>query len=404
MRGLARYEGAPATAASCTRDAFSAAVDFAVREEVDLVAIAGDVYDGDWRDFSTGMFFAHTLAKLRDSEIPTVIVFGNHDAASVITRELTLPDRVHVLPADASSSVALDDIGAVVHGQSFSTREVTENLAAGYPPADDGAINIGLLHTSLEGHSDHDPYATCAPGDLAKLGYEYWALGHIHVRGRACDGVSAFYAGCLQGRNVREAGAHGGLLVELERGQEPQVEPVDFDVLRWTTVGIDCSGTTKLDDVLALARTELGARCADADGRPLAVRVNLTGETPLHDFLLTEGERLRAELILVANDVAPEALWLGGVAASTSLPVEQVPEPEPELAKALEAILPEARVAADLDAVFDALLDRAPAELTAPDGPLAWLSDREAARARVLELGRARLGTALEDAERDGSS
>ena len=403
MRGLATYEGAPETAASCTRDALEAAVRFALSEDIDLVAIAGDVYDGDWQDFSTGIFFARQLALLRDGGIPVAVISGNHDAASTITRQLTLPEGTHMFQSEESDTVVFDELGVVMHGQSFATREVTENLAAGYPAAVEDAINIGLLHTSLGGHPDHDSYAACAPRDLEQLGYDYWALGHIHRRGRACDGPPAFYSGCIQARSVRELGPHGGLIVELERGEEPSVEPVDFDVLRWAVAEVDCSGAEGLDEVLARARTAFGGLLADAGGRPLALRARLAGETPLHNSLLADSEKLRAEFTLAANDVAPDALWLGDVSAVTTMPADDAAAYDPELASALDAVLKDPRTTADLDAVLEGLLSRAPAEISGPDGPLAWLADCEAARARILELGQARLATELDVDPAEGS-
>ena len=173
MRWLSVHEGVSDAAASCTREAFEAAVRFALAENVDLVVIAGDVYDGDWQDFSTGVFFARQLALLRDGEIPVVVISGNHDAVSRITRRLTLPEGASVLSAKKPETVLFEQLGIAVHGQSFATREVTENLAADYPPAVPDMINVGVLHTSLAGHPDHDAYAACSPQDLEPLGYDY---------------------------------------------------------------------------------------------------------------------------------------------------------------------------------------------------------------------------------------
>jgi DNA repair exonuclease SbcCD nuclease subunit len=396
MRGLSAHEGAPDTAASCTREAFEAAVRFALEQGVGLVVISGDVYDGDWQDISTGMFFARQLALLRDGDIPVVVISGNHDAASRITGRITLPDGTSVLSADKPETVVFPELGVAVHGQSFATREVTENLAAAYPLATPDVINIGLLHTSLAGHPDHDSYAACSPQDLARLGYDYWALGHIHIRGRACDGPPAFYAGCTQGRSVREHGPHGGLLVELERGEEPTVEPVNFDVLRWSTTEVDCTSVDTLDDLLKRARSTLSGLLGDADGLPVACRVRLVGETRLHNWLLAESDQLRAELVLVAEDVATDRLWLGAVFTATMPPTLGSAGSDPELMSALDAALKEQRTADELDGALDELLVRVPPELLDAAGPLAWLADRDAARERVIALGRARLSTDLD--------
>src|ERR1035437_4668036 len=67
----------------CTRRAFEAMVKLAVDEDVAFVVIAGDLYDGDWKDFSTGLFFAEQMRRLAR---PCFLLRGNHDARSLITR------------------------------------------------------------------------------------------------------------------------------------------------------------------------------------------------------------------------------------------------------------------------------------------------------------------------------
>src|SRR3972149_11822390 len=94
--GLDRYESAPVEAArGATRRAFENLVRLAIDEEVAFVVLAGDLYDGDWKDYRTGLFFVDQMAKLREAEIPAFVVAGNHDAASQITKYLRPPDNVH---------------------------------------------------------------------------------------------------------------------------------------------------------------------------------------------------------------------------------------------------------------------------------------------------------------------
>src|SRR5262249_30878399 len=91
LRGLARYEGAPVEEVrSAPRRAFERLIDFAVQERVDFVVVAGDLYDGDWQDFNTGLFFTRQMARLGESGIAAYVLRGNHDASSRITRALRL--------------------------------------------------------------------------------------------------------------------------------------------------------------------------------------------------------------------------------------------------------------------------------------------------------------------------
>ena len=123
--------------------------------------IAGDLYDVDWKDYNTGLFFAGRMGRLNRAGIAVFIVSGNHDAANQITRTMPLPDNVTLFSAKKPHSVRLDHLGVVIHGQSYPSRAVTENLALQYPQYESGYFNIGLLHTSLTGREGHEDYAPC---------------------------------------------------------------------------------------------------------------------------------------------------------------------------------------------------------------------------------------------------
>ena len=85
LRGLDRYPGAPVERLrGATRRALENLVSLAVEERVDLLLLAGDVFDGTWKDYSPGLFFSAQMARLREAEIPVVLVRGNHDAASSV--------------------------------------------------------------------------------------------------------------------------------------------------------------------------------------------------------------------------------------------------------------------------------------------------------------------------------
>ncbi|MHB1559693.1 MAG: metallophosphoesterase family protein, partial [Isosphaeraceae bacterium] len=94
LRGLERYENAPVDRIRrATRRALTRLIDLAIDRRVDFVLIAGDLYDGDWRDYSTLQHLKKELGKLQDQKIPVILIAGNHDAANKMTRELRLPEN-----------------------------------------------------------------------------------------------------------------------------------------------------------------------------------------------------------------------------------------------------------------------------------------------------------------------
>ena len=150
LKGLERYENAPVDRMRrATRRAFERLINLAIEKQVNFVVIAGDLYDGDCRDYNTGLYLTRQLGRLREEKIPVFIIAGNHDAANKMTRVLTLPENVRILGHDRPETVWVKDRDVAIHGQSFARAAVTENLAAAYPAAEPGCVNIGLLHTGL---------------------------------------------------------------------------------------------------------------------------------------------------------------------------------------------------------------------------------------------------------------
>jgi DNA repair exonuclease SbcCD nuclease subunit len=311
LRGLERYEGAPVEEIrSATRRAFDNLVQLAIDEQVAFVLLAGDLYDGDWKDYNTGLYFVMQMQRLQEASIPVFIIAGNHDAASQITRSLRLPDNVTLFSTRKPETVILDDVGVAIHGQGFSTRAVTEDLSLGYPQGDAQLFNIGLLHTSLDGKPGHEPYAPCTLDGLRSRGYDYWALGHVHKREVISEDPWIVFPGNIQGRHIREAGPKGCTLVRVDNGVVESVEHVDLDVMRWAHCEVDVSAAETLDELYEAVRMQLQQIEDAADGRPVAVRLVLLGKTPLHAQLHAGAERLKQEIRALCNGFSGAGMWL----------------------------------------------------------------------------------------------
>lgn len=112
LKGLQRYEGAPVDELrGATRQALENLVRLAIDEEVAFVVIAGDLYDGDWQDHNTGLFFVKQMTQLREAGIRVCLISGNHDAANRMTRSLKLPDNVVMLKTKKPDTLHLEDFG-----------------------------------------------------------------------------------------------------------------------------------------------------------------------------------------------------------------------------------------------------------------------------------------------------
>lgn len=307
LRGLSRYEGLPEhDIRGATRAAFDNLIQRAIDEAVDFVVIAGDLFDGDWKDMGSGLYFARAMGRLDQVGIPVFLISGNHDAESVLTRSLPWPPNVRQFGTRRPETHTLPDLAVAVHGQSFATPAVTDNLVLNYPDATDRHFNIGMLHTALAGRQGHAAYAPCSLDDLKSKHYDYWALGHVHEYEIVSEDPYVVFPGNTQGRTIRETGPKGAVIVTVENAQVVAVERVEIDVLRWTQVEVDCSNAT-VATVSSLMRAALvSAWQKNAAGLPLVARVSLTGQTMDAGALHDRASDLRDEARAVSGAVSPD--------------------------------------------------------------------------------------------------
>jgi DNA repair exonuclease SbcCD nuclease subunit len=317
--GLERYGDAPAEELrGASRRAFENVIDLAIDEKVAFVLLAGDLYDGDWKDFNTGLFFAQKMARLKQSGIGVFIVAGNHDAANQFTKSLRNPGNVKWFSTSRAETVLLDEWDVAIHGRGFATKAVSENLSDSYPPFVAGRFNLGLLHTSLDGREGHAPYAPCSLDGLRSKHYQYWALGHVHKREVVCQAPWVVFPGNIQGRHARETGPKGCTLVTVDANEVTDLREQTVDDLRWSHCRVDLSDATTRDAAVEQVGRALQNEMITADGRLLAVRLELCGRTAAHAACVAHPEHLEQELRALAVDRYGESIWVEKVLCSTN--------------------------------------------------------------------------------------
>ena len=311
LRGLSRYESAPAESIrDACRRAFENLVDLAIEEKVSFVLLAGDLYDGDWKDYSTGIFLSQQMGRLGQYNISVFTVAGNHDAANRMTKALDSPTNMTILSSRKVETIKIDDLAVAIHGRSFGTQHIDENLAAGFTAAEKGMFNIGLLHTSLDGREGHEVYAPCSIDDLRSKGYQYWALGHIHKQEFVSEDPWIVFPGCVQGRHIRETGAKGCVLVTVEDGAVSSVDKCPLDVLRWALCSVDLTDAAEMREVLERTRKAIENERTLADGRPIAMRIRFEGATAISDELAAYPERFEQQIKALGAEIAGDDLWI----------------------------------------------------------------------------------------------
>ena len=238
LKGLERYEGAPVERVrQATREAFKKVIALCLDERARFLVLAGDVFDGDWKDVNTGLFFLAQLSRLRAIGCDVLLLRGNHDFE--LTRALTYPEHVHEFSvaegakgARGRRTTVFSAEGVAFHGVSYGDRQVKESLLPSYPDPIAGMLNFGVLHTNATGSTEHAVYAPCTVESLVAKGYDYWALGHVHGHAVLRERPFVVYPGNTQGRSVRELGPKGCVLIDVDDGAVRGVQFVETSVMR----------------------------------------------------------------------------------------------------------------------------------------------------------------------------
>jgi DNA repair exonuclease SbcCD nuclease subunit len=299
------------------------------------------------------------MQRLAKAGVRVAVVRGNHDAANTMTRSLIMPDNVKIFLDRKPETWLLDDLGIAIHGQSYATQEITENLAAAYPEPVPGVFNVGVLHCLISGAAGHLPYAPCTLDQLGAKGYDYWALGHVHEHTVVRSRPMIVYAGCSQGRHIREIGEKGCVLVESVDGFL-RADFVPLDVVRWVRMTVDISASDDISQVAALFADALEDGIANLDGRICCARVILKGRCPVHGRLHADPETLTANLRAVASDVSHRKVWLEKVVLDTGpefdlSELEQSDTPQGELLRLIQELSASSRLFEDLGMDFSQL-------------------------------------------------
>ncbi len=304
--------------------ALTRAVDLALEEGVHVVLLAGDLFDGRVLTVSTEHHLLRELRRLEEAAVPVVYVTGNHDPGGARGRvqEIDWPGNVTVIARATPRRVEIRDAGGqavgVVVGAGHESSRVTEDLSRAFPPPEGDLPHVALLHTQVRGSrsaEEHEPYAPSELEHLRRSGYAYWALGHVHLRQCLSEDPPVHYPGNLQGRNPRETGAKGGLLVDLSDPDSPRVTFHPLAPVRWETLRLDdLEEVGGPDELIPRVREAREAVCGTVSEVEWLFRVVLAGRSPLRSRLREPGAledleaTLRDELDVLHVEVRAEGL------------------------------------------------------------------------------------------------
>ena len=290
-----------------TFQAYGNIVGLCIRERVDALLIAGDIFDGADRSIRAQVRFQKGLQQLADNNIRVFLCHGNHDPLDSWSSAVKFPGNcvrfteevtsVPVFPGDAER--------AIVTGYSYPKREVVENVITKFDTAlakntiQQAQFSIGLLHANVGNNRAHSNYAPCSLEDLQRVSaIDYWSLGHIHKHDILHQTApTVVYSGNSQGRHINEQGERGVYLVTAHSAEDTELKFVPTDVVRWVSLALSIEGLESIDELPDKVHEAITTTVSANQGRDLVFRLTLIGRGPLH-----------SELTLAKTDELAEAI------------------------------------------------------------------------------------------------
>lgn len=189
-------------------DSFGAVIDACNEKQIDLLLIAGDLFDSPpvWADLERA---DRLFGMLEGTEV--VMITGEKDYIRKEGPWLSFPMRpwVHLLSSRYPESVFLEGLNTSVTGCSYYEKEVPKPYLEDAKPDMEAEYRILLGHTGDETHMPADLDA------LAEAGFDYIALGHMH-KPRLLSRQRTAWAGSLEPLDKTELGKHGFILGEID--------------------------------------------------------------------------------------------------------------------------------------------------------------------------------------------
>ena len=278
-----------------TFKSFRKVIDLCSDQKVDFLIISGDIFDSENKSLAAQLRFISEPKSLSDKGTPTYFTCGNHDPLKSWLDTISLPENVFRFDSSAVQCHTFKKEGiavADIHGISFHEKAISRNLAADFKLVQVPApISIAVLHGTIGAPGPHENYAPFTREDVAGKGFDYWAMGHIHKkRVVSASNPAILYPGNLQGRDFGEPGEKGCYLVEISEGNDPVVEFIPSQIIRFENLEINMSAAGKIEALQGRINEALENTENYNENVSYILRINLVGRTGLHKSINDKAE------------------------------------------------------------------------------------------------------------------
>ena len=216
-------------------------VSVAIKEAVDFVLLVGDTFHQNRPSLKTQHQFFTQMSRLEVAHIPVYLSFGNHDYYEEARYWFDFPQNVHLFTEETVQTITGETkqgVSYCISGFSYQKPWLDESKVAQFPRRQ-GTYHIGMYHGDQQG----EHYAPFVVQEMKQKGYDYWALGHIHVATTLSTQPPIIYPGTPQGHTQKEKETPGILLVTLTQG-EATWEAIPVHQLSWQEITLSLAGVS----------------------------------------------------------------------------------------------------------------------------------------------------------------
>lgn len=216
--------------------AFDQALNLAIQERVDVIMIAGDLFDDALPEYGLVQEVKYRFAQLSTECGPRVLIApGNHDPwIEGSPYNEPWPSSVHIFNEhwDRVEVAGHSVMGFGFERHGLRTCPVPQHLAS--------APDLLVMHADWQAGTNSN-YCPLQPEQLRTIGARYTALGHIHKAGMVWEqaGASAAYCGSLEPQGFDEPGAHGVWLGTLGSELELDFIPLAQREVKVFTINVE---------------------------------------------------------------------------------------------------------------------------------------------------------------------
>lgn len=237
-------------------EVFKNIIDLAIDENIEVLLIAGDVFDNLTVNKNTLFFISDQIKRIKN--IKVFISPGNHDPYNEKSfyGMINWPENVYIFKGDMEFK-EVKELNLIVWGAGFRNNYENETLLRGIN-VDNNKINIMLLHGEITSTNSKNEYNPIYINDIYKSNVDYIALGHRHkFSGILKEGMTTYaYSGCPQGRGFDESGEKGVIIGEVYKGgTDLRFFPVYKR--KYVTKEIDITDTNNYDEVVFKVLSDL---------------------------------------------------------------------------------------------------------------------------------------------------